>query len=516
MPEAPLDLARTWVEFTDPDNPRQRFRCDLTWLTSRWTCVFGTPACRGLYAGRPDDGCCTLGAHFTEKADYQRVRDAASALTADEWQFRHLAYAGGSLSQRNWTEREDDARKTKVVEGACIFLNRPGFAAGPGCALHQRAVKDGTKPHEVKPEVCWQLPIRRSYRTVELQDGTSYLEISITEFDRRGWGPGGHDLDWFCSGSSDAHVGLEPVFRSNRDELVELMGEAAYDQLVVRCTAYLRSVNSARRGSGRELLPLLVHPATLMAESRRRLRRKPLTVKGNTMDADGAIRSPNIWNSPEIYELENRALDRAGLIDATMLALAGRSDWTGATVLDIGCGAGFHLPRLAESAEAVIGVEPHAPLVALAQDRTAGLDNVSVRLASAQATGLPSESVDVATARWAYFFGPGCEPGLVELTRIMRPGGLAFFVDVDATRSTFGAWFRGSLPDYDPAAVERFWRRQGWVQERLEVAWEVSTRSDFEAVVRLEFAPTYAGRILAEDPDRTGVDYAVNLWWRRF
>ena len=73
-----------------------------------------------------------------------------------------------------------------------------------------------------------------------------------------------------------------------------------------------------------------------------------------------------------------------------------------------------------------------------------------------------------------------------------------------------------SLPDYDPAAVERFWRRQGWVQERLEVAWEMTSREDFEAVVRLEFAPTYAGRILAEDPDRTGIDYALNLWWRRF
>lgn len=210
VPEAPLDLARTWVEFTDPDNPRQRFRCDLTWLTSRWTCVFGTPACRGLYANRPDDGCCTLGAHFTEKADYQRVRDAASALTEDEWQFRHVAYAGGSLSQRNWTEREDDARKTKVVDGACIFLNRPGFAAGPGCALHQRAVKDGTKPHEVKPEVCWQLPIRRSYRTVELQDGTSYLEISITEFDRRGWGPGG------TTSTGSAPAARTPTSASNR------------------------------------------------------------------------------------------------------------------------------------------------------------------------------------------------------------------------------------------------------------------------------------------------------------
>jgi len=515
VPEAPLDLARTWVEFTDPDNPRQRFRCDLTWLTSRWTCVFGGK-CRGLYADRPHDGCCTLGAHFTEKADFQRVREAAAALGPDDWELRDVAYAGGSLSKGNWTEREDDARKTKVVDGACIFLNRPGFPAGAGCALHQRAVADGVKPHTVKPEVCWQLPIRRAYRTVELQDGSSYLEISITEFDRRGWGPGGHELDWYCSGSPEAHVGLEPVFRSNRDELIELMGPAAYDQLVVRCTAYLRSVKAAHRGAGRAMLPLLVHPATLVAQSRRSLRRKPLNVKGRDIDAEGAIRSPNIWTAPEVYEIENRCIDRGGLIEATMLGLAGRGSWSGTTVADIGCGAGFHLPRFAESADMVVGIEPHAPLVALAQDRTAGFENITVRLASAQATGLPQASVDVATARWAYFFGPGCEPGLAELNRIVRPGGIAFVVDVDATRSTFGTWFRWSLPDYDPDAVERFWRRQGWVQERLDVAWEMRSRADFEAVVRLEFAPAFADQILAEDPERTGVDYAVNLWWRRF
>lgn len=35
-------------------------------------------------------------------------------------------------------------------------------------------------------------------------------------------------------------------------------------------------------------------------------------------------------------------------------------------------------------------------------------------------------------------------------------------------------------------------------------------------MLRLEFTPAYAGRILAEGPHRTGVDYAVNLWWRRF
>jgi hypothetical protein len=34
-------------------------------------------------------------------------------------------------------------------------------------------------------------------------------------------------------------------------------------------------------------------------------------------------------------------------------------------------------------------------------------------------------------------------------------------------------------------------------------------------VVRIEFAPRLAAQILAEHPG-TGVDYAVNLWWKRF
>ena len=64
--------------------------------------------------------------------------------------------------------------------------------------------------------MCWQLPIRRSYRTVKRPDDSSYLEVSIAEYDRRGWGPGGHDLDWYCSGNPEAHVGREPVYRTAR------------------------------------------------------------------------------------------------------------------------------------------------------------------------------------------------------------------------------------------------------------------------------------------------------------
>ena len=35
----------------------------------------------------------------------------------------------------------------------------------------------------------------------------------------------------------------------------------------------------------------------------------------------GAIPSPNIWNDPDVYELENLASDRAGVIDTTIDAL---------------------------------------------------------------------------------------------------------------------------------------------------------------------------------------------------
>ena len=268
MAETPLETARLWVEFTDPADSEQRFRCDLTWLTSSWTCIFGT-GCQGIYADRPDDGCCTLGAHFTDKDDVKRVKAAVRELGEDEWQ-----HHPGSTRVTAWTEAEDDALKTKVVDGACIFLNRPGFPAGAGCALHQHAVFTGKAPHTVKPDVCWQLPIRRTYRRVELPDGTSWLETTITEYDRRGWGPGGHDLDWYCSGNPEAHVGREPVFRSNRAELVELMGEAAYAELEVRCEAHLASVKAVRASGSRKLLPLMVHPATLAAQDQAAPRRR--------------------------------------------------------------------------------------------------------------------------------------------------------------------------------------------------------------------------------------------------
>jgi SAM-dependent methyltransferase len=128
---------------------------------------------------------------------------------------------------------------------------------------------------------------------------------------------------------------------------------------------------------------------------------------------------------------------------------------------------------------------------------------------------LPDASLDVVHARWVYFFGPGCEPGLRELARVVRPGGTAFVIDNDATRSTFGGWFRRGYPEVDPVAVERFWAGQGWRRVRLDVDWRFDDRAELEEVVRIEFPREVAEAALAEHSGTT-VDYAVNLWWRRY
>jgi len=63
--------------------------------------------------------------------------------------------------------------------------------------------------------------------------------------------------------------------------------------------------------------------------------------------------------------------------------------------------------------------------------------------------------------------------------------------------------------------VARFWARHGWRREPLDVEWRFETRTDLEAVVRIELDPALADEVLA-DHEGTVVDYAVNVWWRPY
>ena len=233
--EVGLDFAREWVEFTDPADPEHLIRADLTWLCSSWTCIFGR-GCRGIVPGRPDDGCCSHGAFFSDTADAKRVRAAAAELTPDIWQYYGVHK---KLYVRDSVGDDHDRRRTRTVGGACVFLNRPGFSGGAGCALHLLALRTGRHPVETKPDVCWQLPIRREQQWVDRPDQTRILLSTITEFDRRSWGEGGHDLHWWCTSSRDAHTGGEPLYVSYATELTTLLGAKGYDELARLCAARL-------------------------------------------------------------------------------------------------------------------------------------------------------------------------------------------------------------------------------------------------------------------------------------
>ena len=233
--------AHEWVSFDDPDELRT-WVFDVTFLESGWECIFGR-GCQGVLTGPAPEmvqGCCSYGAHFTDDDDVARVERAAKRLKASEWQFAKIGRRDGIV-----TREADGTRITRLVDDACVFLNRPGFPAGAGCALHQAAVGRGTEPLEWKPDVCWQLPLRREDRTED--DGR--VTSTVTQWDRKHWGEGGEEFHWWCTESPEAFGARKPVYVTMAAELRAMVGDPVYKRLA----AYLDS----RKKGGAVALP---HP----------------------------------------------------------------------------------------------------------------------------------------------------------------------------------------------------------------------------------------------------------------
>jgi hypothetical protein len=219
--------AHEWVSFEDPEEERT-WVFDVTFLTSNWTCIFGG-GCQGVLTGPAPElvhGCCSYGAHFVDGADRKRIEAVAATLTPKQWQYHAKAKKGGIARKNRAGET-----MTRVVNGACIFLNRPGFPTGPGCALHQVALAQGKQPLELKPEVCWQLPLRREDTVGE--DG--HVTTTISQWERRHWGAGGAEFHWWCTEAKEAFVGARPVYLEMAPELTAMVGKKVYRRL----TSYL-------------------------------------------------------------------------------------------------------------------------------------------------------------------------------------------------------------------------------------------------------------------------------------
>ena len=245
----PATNTHEWVSFEDPSEERT-WIFDLTFLASNWRCIYGD-GCQGVLTGPAEDlvqGCCSYGAHFVDEKDVARVTAAAKKLSDDDWQFKSRGSRKGVIARRGTTIT------TRLVDDACIFLNRPGFPGGPGCALHRAALRKGIPPMRLKPDVCWQLPLRREDNV----DANGHVTSTITEWDRRHWGPAGEEFHWWCTEDPAAFTGKEPVYRALADEISELTTPGIYAEVA----AYLdRRIDTA---------VLLPHPTVRKAKLRRR------------------------------------------------------------------------------------------------------------------------------------------------------------------------------------------------------------------------------------------------------
>jgi hypothetical protein len=225
--------AHEWISFPDPDEERT-WVFDVTFLESTWMCVYGS-SCQGVRTGPAADlveGCCTYGAHLTGKHDAKRVAAAAATLTPDVWQFADQARSASKKKTSGeklaiFEKGEADVLTTRIVEDACIFLNRPEFPGGPGCALHRAALERGVAPLSMKPDVCWQLPLRRE----DDQASNGHVTSVVRQWERRDWGEGGDEFHWWCTEAGDAFIGAQPVYVSLRDELVAMTGRRVYRRL---------------------------------------------------------------------------------------------------------------------------------------------------------------------------------------------------------------------------------------------------------------------------------------------
>lgn len=106
----------------------------------------------------------------------------------------------------------------------------------------------------------------------------------------------------------------------------------------------------------------------------------------------------------------------------------------GERVLDVGCGTGFLLLGAARRSAQVVGVDVTPAMLAEAKRRVdeAGLTNVTLREASAEALPFADQRFDVALNRLTLHHLGNPRRVLSEIHRVLRPGGRLVLCDITA------------------------------------------------------------------------------------
>ena len=225
--QEPEPTAAQFETYVDPVDGTE-WKIDVDFIDSNWTCIWNN-GCEGILDKPTADlnqGCCSVGAQMIDEDEALRIGALGMSIDDEIFQHAEAAIEGGVFS-------DESRSNTRVVDGACIFHNRPGFAGGEGCALHLAALQDEENPLEYKPSICWQAPLKVD----EHDDGTKTLR----PWKRHDWGDGLEDMAWCCTnrGGADeapasAFVGNKPVSEALHAELRGLVGPEIAVQLRAR------------------------------------------------------------------------------------------------------------------------------------------------------------------------------------------------------------------------------------------------------------------------------------------
>ena len=222
----PDDL-HEWVSFEDPDEERT-WVFDLTFLTSPWTCIYGRRVPRRPHGSgrRPRAGLLQL-----RRPLRRRGRRGQAML-----ELRRAAHPGAVAVPRRGHRKAGPTKvnkageiKTRLVDGACIFLNRPGFEGGIGCALHSAALEPPASARSTGSPRCAGSSRCGSRTTPRTPTATSPPRCGS------GSGATGARAAPSSTGGAPSPTTpsstTRPVYETLRDEIVEMVGQKAYDLL---------------------------------------------------------------------------------------------------------------------------------------------------------------------------------------------------------------------------------------------------------------------------------------------
>jgi ubiquinone/menaquinone biosynthesis C-methylase UbiE len=165
--------------------------------------------------------------------------------------------------------------------------------------------------------------------------------------------------------------------------------------------------------------------------------------------------------------------------------VAGRSE---ARVLDLGCGAGHVSFNVASAVGEVVAYDLSQQMLdvvaAAAQER--GLNNVSTVCGAAESLPFADGEFDFVFSRYSAHHWSDLAPALREVRRVLKPGGVAAFIDVMSPGSPLLDTYLQSVEVLRDTSHVRDYSAAEWLRQVSEAG--LFTRSHSRQRLRLEYS----------------------------